>query len=420
MAEQNSAGAMNVSKNAQLEQTEADSLAAAIGNAFPTELVQHSLSGEYVMELVTASDFIKTHGAPDFDLQDLQRKFATICPDYASTLTMEQGAKCIDFASKVLFQIAPESRKGDRVKNQIWRLKFIEEDSDGKSKYGVVFIATYRSTNYIDNYISGSRLCLTVKQAGMLAMKTFIEVSKLAINIEPPVFLLTPLAGSVFSRDDIPKLSAELGISNSIALAAINASCQSGGQYLAESRLHVAVLAAIVATRNVKDKRTTESIIARTIKQYLSKDKTFDDRKFNIYAKYAHGGVPAELAVDKLITSYDSVRLASLRELSRAESDSMTAIEMGPKVVFNNIEPVSKKEKMGPNDIKKQSRKTDADLTIKDGAKGGASDVDKSEEQEVTSETDVDSSHSQEDGSDNDIKGDQIGNTNELDGDDGS
>lgn len=76
-----SAGATNI------ENTSDD---LRISSALPQELVSHSMGGESAMQLVSLSDCISTHGAPDFDMVELMRHFATICPDYAEAITQDK------------------------------------------------------------------------------------------------------------------------------------------------------------------------------------------------------------------------------------------------------------------------------------------------------------------------------------------
>lgn len=91
----------------------------------------------------------------------------------------------------------------------------------------------------------------------------------------------------------------------------INTSAQLGGHYLPNSRAHVAACVAIVATRNVKEDKIREGIIGKTLKQYLNVKKQFDENKFNMYARYAHGGVPSHLSPDKLIRLFDDIQKVS-------------------------------------------------------------------------------------------------------------
>jgi len=66
---------------------------------------------------------------------------------------------------------------------------------------------------------------------------------------EPSVILFSPLAGSVFSKNDVNKIAEAIVATPLKVVQVINASCQSGGYYLRDSRLHVAAVASIVATR---------------------------------------------------------------------------------------------------------------------------------------------------------------------------
>lgn len=88
----------------------------------------------------------------------------------------------------------------------------------------------------------------------------------------------------------------------------MNASSQSGGHYLRDSRMHIAIVAAIVATRGVKDKKMKNAIIGKTIKQYLNVRKEFRPRYFEVYAEFGHGGVPSNLSPDNLLKLFDDIQ----------------------------------------------------------------------------------------------------------------
>ncbi|KAF5292809.1 hypothetical protein FQA39_LY13854 [Lamprigera yunnana] len=42
----------------------------------------------------------------------------------------------------------------------------------------------------------------SIKLVSLLAATTFISLTKITVEINPPKYLLTPLAGAIFSRDD--------------------------------------------------------------------------------------------------------------------------------------------------------------------------------------------------------------------------
>jgi len=146
----------------------------------------------------------------------------------------------------------------------------------------------------------------------------------------PQVALLSPLAGSVFSKDDIPKIAQALGATSTRIVQVINASSQSGGHYLKDSKLHIAIVAAIVATRGVKDKKMKDSIIGKTIKQYLNAKKEFKMRHFEVYAEFGHVGVPSNLSPDNLLKMFDDIQKMTPIQAAIAASATRQNIQVLP------------------------------------------------------------------------------------------
>lgn len=60
-------------------------------------------------------------------------------------------------------------------------------------------------------------------------------------------------------------------------------------------------IAAISATKGIKNKNERTTIIDKIIKQLFSAGKTKNLEAFKIYAKYSHGGVPEKLSTNKLM-----------------------------------------------------------------------------------------------------------------------
>ncbi|CAG9814605.1 unnamed protein product [Phaedon cochleariae] len=137
--------------------------------------------------------------------------------------------------------------------------------STGALDVRTLFIATYRNAAYGSNFTPNKSMCVTVEQARLLAMDGFDRLATYALNLPNSLVLLTPLAGSIFSRDDIAKIAQDIGVTPIQVLCAINNSCQSGGQYLNRSSINIAVVASIVATRNIKDEDVAASIVGKTI-----------------------------------------------------------------------------------------------------------------------------------------------------------
>lgn len=326
----------------------------------PENIGRHVEAKTYLMRLVTPDDFQKAHDSAQFDFDTLSKAFARICLDYLDPIVIGQGSYAIDFCSKIIYEIGPESRRvkattGDKT----WKFVFVysaevfhtkeqERKKRENSSYVMVpyqtddparkparvrscFVATFKASTTNppqDVTIDNGRLILTVKQASLLAVHTLNCINKALVNNQPPARMLTPLAGAVFSKNDIEKLAAKLKKSQIEVLCTINSSCQAGGQYLHESRTEVAAVAAIVATRGIKDQNTKVSIINKTIRQFMAvkKHHEFDPIMFGIYAEHANGGVPQGCDAETLMMLLKTRQEAALRAIAMATDETETEV----------------------------------------------------------------------------------------------
>lgn len=293
-----------------------------IAGAVPNDLLSHTVSKQYVIIGMTPEEFVAKHGSTEFDINNLKKQFKTICKDYGDNLSLEDKSRAVEFCSKVIYEIGPDSRKGKKTEDKVWKLRFPYKDGS-ILKIATLFIATYRNSEFKPCYEPGKKLCVTVKQAGLLAMDTFNKLTLLAASASPAVYLLTPLAGAVYSRSDIDKIAEAISATPSAVLICINSSCQSGSQYLDESRLHIAIIAAIVATKNIKNENIKNGIIGKTIKQFLSVKKEWDPIKFEAFASYAHGGVPSDLQPELLIELFERIQKITPRQSVLASSQTV-------------------------------------------------------------------------------------------------
>lgn len=155
-------------------------------------------------------------------------------------------------------------------------------------------------------------MIVSVKDACLLAMDTFNKLAKHAYSRDPKIILLTPLAGAVFAKSDIPELASALELSVPDTLAVINSSAQTGGHWLNESTMDCAIACCLVAIKGIKDEKIRTSIFRKIVKQYIAKGKKFTDIKFGIYDRFARGGVPAELTYSKLLEAFESAQKVKL------------------------------------------------------------------------------------------------------------
>lgn len=286
-----------------------------ISGVEPENIKNHFKSSDYVMLGITPKEVSALFGGVPFDFLDLEAQFQSACGDYKTVLGWTTKSYALDFACRVAYSIGPESRQVKKPgSDRRWKFRFCTVDKDGLLSVNVVFVCTFKNTELpnVQPKFEHNKLVLTLKQASLLALTTLAQIIPLCVENES--LIMTPLAGAIFSKSDITKIAEEIfgkakpdNTNISDVLKGILQSCQSGGQYLAHSKCHIAVVAALCATRNMKDKKLRMSIIGKTYKQYVSAGKVFEKPRFAVYCKYATGGIPAEFSPDKLIDYYESV-----------------------------------------------------------------------------------------------------------------
>lgn len=291
----------------------------------PESLARHEDSAHILMMGITPKEMSELYGGVAFKFEQLEAEFTKICPDYANALAWEAKNLALDFASKMIFIIGPESRAVKKPgTDKKWKFRFITKESEKSYHINTVFVCTFKNTTPPEPQpkVDGNKLILTIKQASLLALTTLAKVVGLCVDKDS--IIMTPLAGAIFSKQDLEKLAKEVhgdcytNVNMAQLICAIMQSCQSGGHHLKYSKCHIAIVASICATKNMKDKRLRDTIISKTYKQYVASGKDMDREKFIIYAKYATGGVPVEYMPEKLIELYDSAQLTGLKAAKEA------------------------------------------------------------------------------------------------------
>lgn len=83
----------------------------------------HTTAKEYTMVGITAKEFLEKHTGMKFNIQELRRTF--IIDDYMTDLQMEVKSKAVEFCSKVIYEVGPESRKVKKgTGDKVWKFVF--------------------------------------------------------------------------------------------------------------------------------------------------------------------------------------------------------------------------------------------------------------------------------------------------------
>lgn len=194
--------------------------------ALPTELLKHSIGKEYIMTGITPTEFMPLHGSATMDFDQLKKDFSKICFDYLSDLNPNTPSYAAEFCSKILYEVGPQARQVNKKDgDKTWKFVFVYATGLATIPSGsqlvqkeysktvrVAFVSTYKGDNaeYVPK-ASGEQIVLSVKNGSLLALGTLEKINMLAIANTPPQMLLTPLAGAVFSKDDIPEMASQLG-----------------------------------------------------------------------------------------------------------------------------------------------------------------------------------------------------------------
>ncbi|CAH0396060.1 unnamed protein product [Bemisia tabaci] len=219
-----------------LNGTEAISPEVTVVVQKPNELINHVIHAEWYVKGMTYAEFIELHTGAQFNFNELEKQFVKICSDNSEPITKDNPMmRIFFFCGKVLYEIGPESRK---VKNNMgdktWVMHF-PSNINNKLIIITAYISTFKnpSSTYKGETMDTKRV-LTIKQASHLAVEILGRICTKAATEVKPKILLTPLAGAVFSKEDIIKLSGVLKVNLGTVVGVVNKSCQSESHYLDE------------------------------------------------------------------------------------------------------------------------------------------------------------------------------------------
>ncbi|APG79266.1 putative nucleoprotein [Hubei odonate virus 8] len=279
-----------------------------------------SVDTTYRISGVTPYEAIEERSGVSFDISDLIKRFSVVCPDFLDSLVIDQTNLSLDFAMKMIYEVGPASRSVKKgMPDKITKFIFPYKDT-----FTSAFVCTFKS-NAVPASKIGNKIILTMKQANLLALMKMNELTDISVAMPSPKYPLTPLAGAVFSKDDIPTLANRLNMPVNVVISAINSSSASGGHYISHSQSEFAVASSIAVTRNVTSKPLRDSIIGKVVKQYNSIGKTFDKEKFRTICEFAHGGISHDLNPSTLIEVYEGARMSMVNASKLALATQMAS-----------------------------------------------------------------------------------------------
>lgn len=264
----------------------------------------------------------------------------------------------VDFCSRVLFEVGPASRTvkksgGDKV----WKMHFIYKEDKKASKEATTsqaakvviktaFVCTFKANEMGNEGPTETKITLSVKQASLLAMETFIRLIGIAASAAEPTLLMTPLAGAIFSRNDVPAIAAHLNIGVHQALVCINASAQSGGQYLKyqngkAASMECAATCSIVTTSRLKSVKDRKQIVSKVLKQYKSAKFDYNKERAVAWMLYANGGLPVGINHAEIHAFYKECRKYRPQDYDLVRAQDMS-LESACRTLGIEVEGLSK------------------------------------------------------------------------------
>lgn len=218
------------------------------------------------------------------DFQKLVKTFCEICPDFISEPDYKHATVSRRFAEQVIFEYSKQCKEAkDQGIDKTWRIKLDCKSDDGKPLNHQVIVSTCIKREHPQHqpFLLHGYLQLTFKQASLLAVSKYCQI--IPHQVRRHEIVLTPLAGVVFAKDDMPDLANALGEPLPELIMAVISSCQTLGYYLVHSRCYIAVVALL---KTVADPKLRGSLVQSTIKNYAKHGKEFDKGKFQICCEF--------------------------------------------------------------------------------------------------------------------------------------
>lgn len=79
--------------------------------AKPNEIINHMIEKDYVIVGLTPEDFVSKHTGIKFNLNDIKKEFNKHCVDYNQPLAAGTKNEAVEFCSKMIYEVGPETRK---------------------------------------------------------------------------------------------------------------------------------------------------------------------------------------------------------------------------------------------------------------------------------------------------------------------
>ncbi|XP_017002197.3 uncharacterized protein [Drosophila takahashii] len=147
-----------------------------------------------------------------FDFEKLKQTFIELCPDFKEEPSYEEATVSRRFAQQVIFSFSKEAAAAKSQKKDVsWSMRLDVVNTKGAAIRSEIKIETHwiQDLRRISPSSCGASLLLSFKQASLLAVEKYCQL--VPHQVKRGEVVLTPLAGAVFSKFEIPKLAEALG-----------------------------------------------------------------------------------------------------------------------------------------------------------------------------------------------------------------
>ncbi|XP_037721845.1 uncharacterized protein LOC119554841 [Drosophila subpulchrella] len=265
-----------------------------------------------------------------FDFEKLKQTFGDICPDFMEEPSYEEATVSRRFAQQVIFTFSKEAAAAKSQKKDVsWSMRLDVVNAKGTAIRSEVKIQTHwiRDPPQNQPFVMRGLLLLSFKQASLLAVEKYCQL--VPHQVKRGEVVLTPLAGAVFSKFEMPKLAEALGEPLEEVVVAVISSCQTDGYYLEHSRCHIALVALI---KTVSDLKMRASIVKKTIKMYKLHGKEFDMEKFKVWSTFLRKSAPAKPQNDCDDDEYEKLTEQVLQAFTLSSKEDFVKEKRKPKI----------------------------------------------------------------------------------------
>ncbi|XP_068149850.1 uncharacterized protein [Drosophila tropicalis] len=254
----------------------------------------------------------KASSEEKFDFEKLLLTFGEVCPDFAAEPNYMNATISRRFAEQVIFEFSKDAKKAKKEKrDETWTLKIKSIKNPVK-----ITVTAFNTTSPPKEQPSLLNNCLELnfKQASLLAVHKYCQL--VPHQVKRDQIVLTPLAGKVFNKNDLPLLAEALNEPLDKLIMSIISSSQTDGYYLAHSRCHIAL---VVLMQTISDLKMRCSLLKKTIKMYKFHGKDLDICKFKTLSEFlanlaAKAKPTIDEEVDQLLSQILSMQLPNINK----------------------------------------------------------------------------------------------------------